>query len=147
MKKEGSCAAIYRWHYETAVSKGRQFLMPLVSIKILFWRELKLVSLILQYLFPRKSWLQVKASEDGNDPSFTLTKFVCKVDQKEGGIPTLSHYCRSRHTSPSGWFEGRRDCLLLSEGFQRTYCSQPLDLPDCLIGLPRLSYIMCKGHL
>jgi len=54
--------------------------MPLVFLKILFYREPKLVSLILQYLLLRQCWLHVKASVDGNDPSFTLTKFVYKVD-------------------------------------------------------------------
>lgn len=52
--------------------------MPLVFLKILFCREL--VSLTRQYLLLRQCWLHVKASVDGNDPSFTLTKFVCKVD-------------------------------------------------------------------
>lgn len=108
MKKDGSRAAIYRWRYETAVSKGWQFLMPLVFLKILFCRELKLVSLIL-YLLLRQCWLHAKASVDGNDPSFTLTKFVCKCRLKEGGIPHPVSLLSKPTYFPSGWFEGRRD--------------------------------------
>lgn len=115
--------------------KRWQFLMPLVFIKILLG-ELKLVSYILQYFISRQLWLQIKASVYENDPYFTRMNLVCEVDQREGGIPTPSHCCPSPLTSPSEWFEGRRNYLLLLEGFQRTHCSHPLDLPWLLHGSP-----------
>lgn len=50
----------------------------------------------------------VKETVDGNDRSLTRMKLLSMGHQRKGGIPTPAHYCPSRHTSPLGYFEGRR---------------------------------------
>lgn len=116
----------------------QQFLTPPDFLKIYFGGTIVHVHLFSKFVFPKKSWFQVKESVDGNDPSLTLMKFVCKVNQGDRGIPTPSHYCPSQHTSLWGWFEGRRDCLLV-RGISKNTLFSSFRSCRLLHGLPEIT--------
>lgn len=65
--------------------------MPIAFITILLEGQLKVnfTYLPISY-FPGSLGFKLKHLVAGNDPSCTLMRLLCEVDQREGGIPTLS---------------------------------------------------------